>query len=66
MNTEQRETMDDDNEFELTVNIPVSLGEAETIQVLLADDGEGSLAEHVKYCIKRAKEQAGYLEPAKA
>ena len=56
---------DDDNEFELSVDIPVSLDEAETIQACLAADGEEHLAEHVKYCIKRAKEKAGYLQPAK-
>jgi len=56
--------MDDDNEFDLTVTIQVSLDEAETIQATLCADGEDHLAEHVKHCIKTAKQQAGYLQPA--
>jgi len=41
--------MDDDNEFDLTVTIQVSLDEAETIQATLCADGEDHLAEHVKH-----------------
>lgn len=49
--------------FELEVNIPVSLEEAETIVAVLDGEGEYHLSEHVKFCIQEAKQKAGFTVP---
>ena len=53
---------DDNDDFPLAVNIPVSLDEAEQIESTLRDADEDHLAEHVKWCIQNAKQKAGYLQ----
>lgn len=51
--------------FDLTINIPVSLEEAETIAASLDSEAEYHLSEHVKFCIKEAKQKAGFTVPNK-
>lgn len=57
--------MSDSDNSHISVTIPVSLDEAETIAYVLDDADEDHLAQHVKYCIEQAKQKAGYLQPAR-